>query len=196
MNVAPSLVLPVRIGGLLLVGTALLFAVGGVLVLSSPVGGLDQVAPGLTYYLGLVLAAPAYAAWYAAIGPASGWRGWLGFALGAMGAVGYGTAAFLVLPLAAGVSAAHDVWVYAMVTAPVLPIGALAFFAGSMLLGWATMRTPTLPRVGGILALAGFAVWLVAFFMPPALGWLLTVANLVGGIGLAWIGWAIWSGGR
>jgi hypothetical protein len=193
MNVAPALVFPVRIGGLLLILTALLFAAGGLLVLLSPVGGLDQVAPGLTYYLGLVLAAPAFAAWYAALGPTTGWRGWLGFGLGAMGAVGYGTAAFLVLPLAAGVTAAHDVWVYAMVTAPVLPIGALAFFIGSMLLGWSTMEAPTLPRMAGILVLVGFALWLVAFFMPPDLAWLLTVSNLVGGLGLAWIGWAIWS---
>lgn len=196
MNVAPSLVLPVRIGGLLLIVTALLFVVGGLLVLLSPVGGLDQVAPGLTYYLGLVLAAPAFAAWYAALGVSSGWRGWVGFGLGAMGAVGYGTAAFLVLPLAAGVTAAHDVWVYAMVTAPVLPVGALAFFLGGMLLAWASMDSPILPRLGGILALIGFALWLVAFFMPPALAWLLTLANVVGGIGLAWIGWAIWSRSR
>lgn len=189
--IAPS---TLRFGGLLLLLAAVLFAIGGALVLVSPVGGLDQIAPGLTYYLGLVLAAPAYAAWYVALGPRPGTAAAIGFALGAMGAVGYGTAAFLVLPLAAGVEAAHDVWVYAMVTAPVLPIGALAFFVGSMILAWKTMSAPALPRTAGILALAGFAIWLVAFFMPPALAWLLTVANLVGGAGLAWIGWAIWSG--
>lgn len=194
MDAAPA-VSPMRFGGLLLIVAAALFAVGGVLVLLSPVGGLDQVAPGLTYYLGLVIAAPAYAAWYLALGPNPGRRAAVGFVLGAMGAVGYGTAAFLVLPLAAGVTAAHDVWVYAMATAPVLPIGALAYFVGSMLLGWRTMDSG-LPRMAGLLALVGFALWLVAFFMPPALAWLLTVANLLGGVGLAWIGWSIWTARR
>ena len=183
---------PLRFGGLLLIASAALFAVGGILVLASPVGGLDRVAPGLTYYLGLVIAAPAYAAWYLALGVAPGRRSAAGFALGAMGAVGYGTAAFLVLPLAAGVEAAHDVWVYAMVTAPVLPIGALAFFIGSLLLAWGSLSAD-LPKLAARLAVIGFALWLIAFFMPPSLAWLLTVANLVGGLGLAWIGWAIWS---
>lgn len=194
MDAAPA-VSPMRFGGLLLLIAAALFAVGGVLVLLSPVGGLDQVAPGLTYYLGLVVAAPAYAAWYLALGPSPGRRAGIGFVLGAMGAVGYGTAAFLVLPLAAGVTAAHDVWVYAMATAPVLPIGALAYFIGSMLLAWRTMDSQ-LPRMAGMLALVGFGLWLVAFFMPPALAWLLTVANLLGGAGLGWIGWSIWTAER
>ncbi|HEX6127422.1 MAG TPA: hypothetical protein VF071_00170 [Candidatus Limnocylindria bacterium] len=183
-----------RYGGALLIASALLFAIGGVLVLLSPIGGLDNPAPGLTYYLGLVLAAPAYAAWYAALGERAGWAGGLGFVLGAMGAVGYGTAAFLVLPLAGGVEAAHDVWLYAMATVPVLPIGALAFFIGSILLGVASMRSPGMDRWAGTAVVAGFAAWTVAFFAPPDLAWLLTVANLVGGAGMAWIGWSIWSG--
>ena len=183
-----------RFGGVLLMASALLFAVGGILVLASPIGGLDNPAPGLTYYLGLVLAAPAYAAWYAALGDRAGRVGAVGFVLGAMGAVGYGTAAFLVLPLAAGVEAAHDVWVYAMGTVPVLPIGALAFFTGSILLGVATMRHPEMDRWAGILTVTGFAIWTVAFFAPPALAWLLTVANLVGGWGLMRIGLHIWAG--
>ena len=163
-------------------------------MLLSPIGGLDNPAPGLTYYLGLVVAAPAYAAWYAALGERAGYTGGIGFVLGAMGAVGYGTAAFLVLPLAAGVEAAHDVWVYAMGTVPVLPIGALAFFVGSILLGVATMRAEAFDRWAGILVVAGFAIWTVAFFAPPGLAWLLTVANLVGGIGMVRIGLQIWSG--
>lgn len=182
-----------RYGGALLVASALLFAVGGLLVLLSPIGGLDNPAPGLTYYLGLVLAAPAYAAWYAALGQSAGWTGGIGFVLGAMGAVGYGTAAFLVLPLAAGVEAAHDVWVYAMGTVPVLPIGALAFFVGSILLGVATMRAQRMDRWAGMLVVVGFAAWTVAFFAPPALAWLLTVANLVGGAGMIRIGLQIWA---
>jgi threonine/homoserine/homoserine lactone efflux protein len=50
--------------------------------------------------------------------------------------------------------------------------------------------------MAGMLALVGFALWLIAFFMPPALAWLLTVANLLGGVGLAWIGWSIWTAER
>ncbi|HEX2141850.1 MAG TPA: hypothetical protein VHK28_06180 [Candidatus Limnocylindria bacterium] len=48
-------------------------------------------------------------------------------------------------------------------------------------------------RWAGLAAIAGFAIWTVAFFAPASLAWLLTVANLVGGAGLAWMGWSIWS---
>jgi hypothetical protein len=182
-----------RVGGPILLLAALLFAAGGVLVLGTYLGMVGVPASGLAYYLGLVLCAPGYAAWYATIGERGGTTASIGFVMAAIGAVAYATGAFLLLPIGAGVDAARDVWDYATVAVPVLPIGGLAFFVGSMLLAAASLRSPLLPRWAAVLALIGFAAWLIAFFAPPQLAVLLFVAGAGVGLGLGRIGWAIWS---
>jgi hypothetical protein len=179
-----------RWGSVALIVTAVLFAAGGILVAVSPGGGLASPTAPLIYYLGTIAAIPAIVTLYAAQRPQSGKLGFAGFLLGVVGAAMYSGPELALLAGTAGAAGWHDVWGFAM--GNVLLIGPPSFFIGLGLLGIATARGRVFPRWAGILLATGSFLWLIAFVLSMVPG-LLTVANLVGSAGMAWIGWIIWS---
>jgi hypothetical protein len=179
-----------RWGSVALIVTAVLFAVGGILVAVLPGGGLASPTAPLIYYLGTLTAVPAVIALYAAQRQQSGKVGFAGFLLGLVGAVMYSGPEFALLAGTAGAAGWHDVWGFAM--GNILLIGPPAFFIGLGLLGIAATRGPVFPRWAGILLATGSFLWLIAFLLSMVPG-LLTVANLIGSAGMAWIGWTLWS---
>jgi hypothetical protein len=180
-----------RWGGVVLALSAVAFGLGGVLVAVDSAGGLGGPQAGLAYYTGLVLAPPGLAALYGAQIGQTGKLGLVGYVLASMGAVLYATGAFLILPIADQIPAAHDLWIYAMARVPVIPLGGALFLVGSGLLGVAAVRARVLPRWAAMLYTAGAVLWLVAFFGGTGLAFLLPIANWIGGIGLVWIGWIL-----
>lgn len=176
-----------RWGGLAIIATALLFAVGSILLVVLPFG---DPAGALLHYLGFVVAAPAYMALYAVQSQQTGKPGFAGFVLGVIGAVLYGVPVFLVFAGSSGIETWHDSYLFA---SPLLVLGALAFLVGSIVLGIVTMRAQVLPRWAGLLLALGYFLWLIAFWIS-ALGFLLQVGTIVGGIGLVWMGWTMFAG--
>lgn len=188
-----------RWAGLALLVTALSLIAGAILVVVVPFGGLANPAAGIAYYVALVVAAPSLAALYGSQADSAGKTGLTGFAMGSMGAVLYGTGAFLVLPIAENLEAAHDVWVYGMARAPVIPVGGAMFLIGLALLGVATARGGRFPRLAGILLALGAAAWFLAFFLSMAGAFfaaLLPIGSALVAAALAWVGWSLMTDAR
>jgi hypothetical protein len=185
----------IRWGGVAVVVSWLLFAVGGALVALSSGGGLgDQVAGGL-YYAGAVLQVLALPALLGVGGHALGRAGVIGFAFAQVGIVLYATGMFLILPLVAGVSGSHDVFLFAAADVPVFPVGAVLFFVGSATFGFALARSRRVAAMPARAYAVGCLTWLVAFFAPtPANAWLLFAGNVVAAAGMVWIGLALAAG--
>lgn len=180
-----------RWSGVALILTAVLFVIGGILVVVLPSGGVAGPAAPLVYYLGTIMAVLALIALYAAQRKQTGILGFAGFLLAVIGATLYSGPQLALLAGTSGAAGWHDVWGFAM--GNVLLIGPAAFFIGMILLGIASMRGGVLPRwSGGLLAIGAF-VWLIAYFLSAVPG-LLTVASIITGAGMAWMGWALWSG--
>lgn len=183
-----------RWGGIGLALTGLALLLGAILVVVVPFGGLANPAAGVAYYAALVLAAPSLAALFGALAGIGGQTGLVGFALAAMGSVLYGTGAFLVLPIAENIEAAHDVWVYGMARAPVIPIGGAMFLIGVLLLGVAVSRGGAFARWSGIILAVGAGLWLIAFFFSAggaAIAALLPIGSALVAVGLGWAGWRL-----
>lgn len=183
-----------RWGGIGLALTGLALLLGAILVVVVPFGGLANPAAGVAYYAALVLAAPSLAALFGALAATGGKTGLVGFALAAMGSVLYGTGAFLVLPIAENIEAAHDVWVYGMARAPVIPLGGAMFLIGVFLLGVAVSRGGAFARWSGIILAVGAGLWLIAFFFSTvgaAVSALLPIGSALVAAGLGSAGWRL-----
>ena len=180
-----------RWGGLVAMLAAALFALGGVLAAVVPGGGLSGPVVPLLYYLGTVTVVLALVGLYAVQWQQTGAMGLVGFVLAIVGAVLYSGPQFALVAGTSGAAGWHDVWGFGM--GNVLLAGPPAFFVGLILLGAATRRGGVLPRAAGGVLAAGAVVWLVAFFLSVVPG-LLTVATVTTGAGMAWMGWALWSG--
>ena len=83
-----------------------------------------------------------------------------------------------------GVATWHDLWGFAM--GNVLPLGASIFLIGSTLFGVATIRAKVFPRSADLFLAIGSSLWLFAFYFP--IPFLLSIANLLSGIGFIWLG--------
>ncbi|HSJ56772.1 MAG TPA: hypothetical protein VLC95_06310, partial [Anaerolineae bacterium] len=180
-----------RLGGLVLILTAVLFAAGGVLAAVVPEGGLATPTVPLLYYLGTISAVLGVIALYTVLREQSGRLGFTGMVLATVGAVLYSGPLLSLLAGTSGATAWHEVWAFAM--GNVLLAGPTAFFVGLILLGIATWRGRQLSRGSGLVLAVGAFVWLVAYFLSVVPG-LLTVASLVTAAGLAWMGAALWLG--
>lgn len=179
-----------RWGGLALILTAVLFVIGGILVVVLPGGGVAGPAAPLVYYLGTITAVLALIALYAAQRQQSGVLGFAGFLLAVIGATLYSGPQLALLAGTSGAAGWHDVWGFAM--GNVLLIGPAAFFIGMILLGIASMRGGVLPRWSGGLLVIGAFVWLIAYFLSAVPG-LLTVASIITGAGMARMGYSLWA---
>lgn len=180
-----------RWGGAALVGTAVAFLIGGVLVMVIPGGGLSHPAAAIAYYVGTVLAVPALTALYAAARQQAGRLGFAGYALGTLGAVIYSGPQLALVAGLLGGAGWHDVWGVAMGRFPVLLIGPPAFFLGMVLLGTAAFRGGVAWRVPAILLAAGALLWFFVYFLAFPGG--LTIASIVTAAAFAWIGRSLFS---
>jgi hypothetical protein len=170
-----------------------LFGAAGILAAFDPQGGLSHPIVSWLYYLGTVSAVPAIIAVYAFQWQQAGRLGFIGCLLAMIGAVLYSGPQMALVAGTSGAAGWHDVWAFAM--GHVLLIGPGAFFIGLILLGAAVMRGAVLPSRAGLTLAVGSFIWLVAYVLSGVPG-LLTIASLITGAGLAWIGWAMWSGRR
>lgn len=181
-----------RIGALLLFLTALLFALGAILLVAQPNEGFGTLASALLYYLGFIAAVPAMTALYLVQWQAAGRVGFAGTLLAVIGAVMYSAPEFALVAGLQGAAGWHDVWMVAMSRIPILFIGPPAFLLGMILLGTSTARARILPRYGGMLMAIGAFFWLVAFFLS-VVPLLLVAGNIISGVGMVWLALALWS---
>lgn len=181
-----------RIGALLLFLTALLFALGAILLVAQPNEGFGTLASALLYYLGFIAAVPAMTALYLVQWQAAGRVGFAGTLLAVIGAVMYSAPEFALVAGLQGAAGWHDVWMVAMSRIPILLIGPPAFLLGMILLGTSTARARILPRYGGMLMAIGAFFWLVAFFLS-VVPLLLVAGNIISGVGMVWLALALWS---
>ncbi|MDX1686661.1 MAG: hypothetical protein R3248_01650 [Candidatus Promineifilaceae bacterium] len=180
-----------RWGGMVAILTAAFFVLGGVLAAVVSDGGLSTPVVPALYYFGTTAAVLAFLALYAAQCQQTGILGLVGFLLATMGAVLYSGPQFALVAGTSGAAGWHDVWGFGM--GNILLVGPPAFFIGMSLIGAATRRAAVLPRHAGLVLAVGAFVWLVAYFLSIVPG-LLTVASVLTGVGMAWMGWALWSG--
>jgi len=179
-----------RWGGYALVTSALLLASGGVSAAVIPGGGITNPLSPLLFYLGTISSVYAFGALYGVLQRNSGTQGFVGFLMATLGAILYSGPQLALLAGTTGVESWHDVWGFAM--GNVLLVGPTIFFIGMILLGLVAARSEILPKWGGRLLTIGAATWLVAYFLSVIPG-LLTVATLLTGTGMAWMGAAILS---
>ena len=179
-----------RWGGLVLILTAVLFAGGGIFAAVLPGGGLESPAAPLMFYAGTVTAVVAFTALYAAPWKRSGTSGVAGLLLAVVGATLYSGPQLALVAKTFGAAGWHDVWGFAM--GNVLLIGPPLFFIGMILLGAATARSGMFPPWSGRLLAIGAFIWLIAYVLSIVPG-LLTLASLITGAGMAWLGWTLWS---
>jgi hypothetical protein len=168
-------------GTAILLNAALLVA-AGILVAVIPEGGLANPVAPLLYYAALVSAVFASLCLYTLQIARAGRLGFTGFVLAAAGAVVYSAPAYALVAGTSGVATWHDLWFFAMSSA--LPLGATLYFVGSLLLGITTLRAGIFPRWSGWALVAGFAIWLVAFYLSVVPG-LLTLGSVIAGVGMA-----------
>lgn len=161
---------------------AILLITAGILVAVIPDGGLASPVAPLLYYLALVSAAFASLCLYTLQIAPAGRLGFTGFVLSMTGAVLYSAPVYALVAGTSGVETWHDLWFFAMRGS--LPLGATLYFMGSVMLGIATLRAGIFPRWSGWALVAGFAIWLVAFYLSVVPG-LLTVGSVLAGAGMA-----------
>ena len=128
----------------------------------------------------------------------TGWLGLVGFVLAFIGTALVGSILLYVstvLPLIA--SEAQAIFAQAA-TPPVFiqPVFVLGFGLGWILLGVATMRAGVLPRWSGLLLIIGVTLFVVSetvLFEARLAHTLVTVGDVIFGLGLMWLGYALWS---
>ncbi len=177
----------IRWGGLVTIAAAILLVIGALGSLNgrTVVGQWFSIA-------GFVVLVFALMALYAAQAERSGVLGLVGFVLTVLGATLIPIFQFSALARVAGVDPERKV-VQFFNSTPLGLIGPLGFALGLIVLGIATFRAGVLPRWAGLL----LSVGAVLSFLGGDSG-IFLIAGLVGvlavSLGLAWMGWALWSG--
>lgn len=183
------------LAGVLHVVGALLHPVGEDLAaVQSP----NWVPAHLVYWVSVLLLQLGLVGLYARQVKQTGWLGLVGFVLAFIGTALVGSILLYVstvLPLIA--SEAQAIFDQAA-TPPVflLPVFILGFGLGWILLGVAIMRADVLPRWSGLLLIIGVTLFVVSEVLPfeaPLAHVLVTVGDVVFGLGLVWLGYALWS---
>jgi hypothetical protein len=192
----------IRWSGLISLVAGVLYAVGALL---HPVGeslaaviSPNWVPAHLVYWVSVLLLHLGLVGLYARQAEQTGRLGLVGFVLAFIGTALVGSIlvfASTVLPLiAAEAQAIFD----RAATPPdfLLPVFILGFGMGWILLGLATMRAGVLPRWAGLLLIIGVTLFMIseaAPFEAMLAHTLVTVGDIIFGLGLVWIGYALWS---
>jgi hypothetical protein len=192
----------IRWSGLISLLAGVLYAVGALL---HPVGeGLAAVSSPnwvpahLIYWVAVMLMQLGLVGVYARQVEQTGWLGLVGFVLAFVGTALVSSILLYVstaLPLIAG--EAQTIFDQAA-TPPVflLPVFVLGFGLGWILLGVATMRAGVLPRWSGLLLIIGVTLFVSSEALPfeaTLAHILVTVGDIIFGLGLVWMGYVLWS---
>jgi hypothetical protein len=192
----------VRWSGLISLLAGVLYAVGALL---HPTGeGLTAVTSSswvpahLVYWISAVLMHFSLIGLYALLAEQTGWIGLLSFSLAFIGTSVVSSILLYVstvLPLIA--SDAPTIFDQAS-TGPTFlaPIFLLGFGLGWILIGSLIMRVSLLPSWSGLLLIIGVTLFLLSEMVPSEVTLahiLVTVGDIIFGLGLAWIGYALWS---
>ena len=194
----------IRWSGLISVLAGVLYAVGALL---HPVGedlgavtSSNWIPAHLVYWVSIILMHLSLVGLYARQMKETGWLGLVGFILAFIGTALVGSILLYVsttLPLIA--DEAQEIFDQA--AAPptfMLLLFVLGFGVGWTLIGVATMRAGVLPRWSGLLLIIGVMLFAISEAVPfeDTLAHLLvTVGDITFGLGLIWIGYALWSDG-
>lgn len=192
----------IRWSGLISLLAGVLYAVGAwlhpigedIAAVNSP----SWVPAHLVYWVSVLLLQLGLVGLYARQVEQTGRLGLLGFVLAFIGTALVGSILLYVstvLPLIA--SEAQAIFDQAA-TPPIflLPVFVLGFGLGWVLLGLATMRAGVLPRWSGLLLIIGVTLFVVSEAVPfeaTLAHVLVTVGDVIFGLGLVWIGYALWS---
>jgi hypothetical protein len=183
------------LAGVLYAVGALLHPVGESLAaVSSP----NWVPAHLVYWVSVLLLHLGLVGLYARQAEQTGRLGLVGFVLAFMGTALVGSIlvfASTILPLIAAEAQA----IFDRAARPpdfLLPVFILGFGLGWILLGVATMRAGMLPRWSGLLLIIGVTLFMIseaAPFEATLAHTLVTAGDILFGLGLMWIGYALWS---
>jgi len=192
----------IRWSGLINLLAGVLYAVGALLhpvgedlaAVSSP----NWVPAHLVYWVSVLLLHLGLVGLYARQAEQTGWLGLVGFVLAFIGTALVGSIlvfASTILPLiAAEAQAIFD----RAATPPdfLLPMFILGFGLGWILIGIVTMRAGVLPRWSGSLLIVGVTLFMISEAVPFEVmlaHTLVTVGDIIFGLGMVWIGYALWS---
>ncbi len=192
----------IRWSGLISLLAGVLYAVGALLhpvgeslaAVSSP----NWVPAHLVYWVSVLLLHLGLVGLYARQAEQTGRLGLVGFVLAFIGTALVGSIlvfASTILPLIAAEAQA----IFDRAARPpdfLLPVFILGFGLGWILLGVVTMRAGVLPRWSGLLLIIGVTLFMIseaAPFEATLAHTLVTVGDIIFGLGLVWIGYALWS---
>jgi hypothetical protein len=192
----------IRWSGLISVLASVLYAVGALL---HPVGeslaainSPNWVPAHLVYWVSVLLMHLGLVGLYARQAGQTGRLGLVGFVLAFIGTALVGSIlvfASTILPLIAAEAQA----IFDRAARPpdfLLPVFILGFGLGWILVGVVTMRAGVLPRWSGLLLIIGVTLFMISEAAPleaTLAHTLVTVGDIIFGLGLVWIGYALWS---
>jgi hypothetical protein len=191
----------IRRSGLISILAGALYALGAILhpagediaAYTSP----NWVTAHLVYWVSAILMLFGLIGLYARQVEKTGWLGLVGFVLAFIGTAFVGGIFFMVstvTPIIAKEMPALFDQTATPSTATVLVI-VLGFSLGYILFGIATMRAKVLPRWSGLLLIIGVSFFMISeapLFDRTLSHLIVTVGDVVFGLGLAWMGYALW----
>ena len=191
----------IRWSGLISILAGVLYALGAIL---HPVGediaaytNPNWVTAHLVYWVSSILMLFSLVGLYARQVEKTRWLGLVGFVLAFIGTAFVGSIFFMVstvVPLIAAETPALFDRAATPPTGAVLLV-VLGFSLGYILFGVATMRAGVLPRWSGLLLIVGVSLFMISeapLFDRTLSHLIVTVGDGVFGLGLAWMGYALW----
>jgi hypothetical protein len=152
----------------------------------------------LLYWVAVVLIQLGLVGLYARQADRIGWLGLIGFVLAFIGTAFVGAIVFMVAALLPLIAATSPAVINQATTPPVFAvlILVLGYGLGYILFGVATMRAGVLPRWSGLLLIIGVSLFMISeapLFDRMLSHVIVTLGDIVFGLGLAWMGFALWS---
>jgi hypothetical protein len=187
--------LPTLLAGALYALGALLHPVGEDL---AAVNSPSWVPSHLVYWASAMLMLFSVVGLYARQAAKAGWLGLVGFLLALTGTAFVGSIFFIastILPLVATGSSGIFDQVMTPSTFAVLVV-VVGFVLGYLLFGVATIRAGVFPRWSGPLLIIGVSLFIISemsLFDLTISHLIATFGDVIFGIGLAWMGYALWS---
>jgi hypothetical protein len=154
----------------------------------------------MTWWLGVLLLQFGLIGLYARHAEDLGWLGLIGFVLAFFGAGLTSGILFLQSSAVPLIALSSPAIANELLLGPVAVVllNEASFGGGMVLFAIATMRARVYPRWAGLLVIIGIALYLVSWWPPDrVLSHVIALAsNLTFGLGVAWMGYALWSGMR
>jgi len=152
----------------------------------------------LVYWVSVILMQLGLVGLYARQVEKAGWLGLAGFVLAFIGTGFVEIILFMVSTIIPFLAAEAPTNFAQVMTPPPFwaPVFIMGFGLGYILFGVATMRAGVLPRWSGLLLIIGVSFFMISeapLFDPTLSHVIVTIGDVVFGMGLAWAGYALWS---